>query len=69
MKLGAALTDELGVFVEYVGAVSELPYESLASVGATFQATEHLQFDVGALIGLNNPSDDLTVFSGITVRF
>jgi hypothetical protein len=35
----------------------------------TYQVNENLQFDVGGLIGLNNPSADLAVFSGVTVRF
>lgn len=67
--LGVALTNQLGLFVEYVGTASELPYQSLLSAGLTYQINDDLLFDVGGLIGLNNPSPDLTVFSGVTARF
>jgi len=67
--LGAAVTEQLGVYLEYVGTISELPYESLASAGVTFQVNDDLQFDLGGLLGLNNPSEDFTVFSGLTFRF
>ncbi len=67
--LGVSITEQLGAFIEYVGTVSELPYESLASAGVTFQVNENLQFDAGGLLGLNNPSEDFTLFSGVTFRF
>ena len=67
--LGVSITEQLGLYLEYAGTVSELPYESLASAGITYQVNDNLQFDVGGLLGLNNPSQDLSVFSGVTVRF
>jgi hypothetical protein len=67
--LGISITEQLGLYLEYAGTVSELPYESLASAGITYQVNDNLQFDVGGLLGLNNPSQDLSVFSGVTVRF
>lgn len=67
--LGMAVTDQLGAFIEYVGTTSELPYQSQVSGGITFQVNEDVQFDFGGLIGLNDHSDDVTVFSGLTWRF
>lgn len=67
--LGFDITTDIGAYLEYAATISKLPYESLASGGVTYQANDNLQFDLGALVGLNNPSPDLTVFSGVTVRF
>ena len=60
-----SITEQLGLYLEYAGTVRELPYKSLASAGITGQANDNLQFDVGGLLGLNNPSQDLSVFSGV----
>jgi len=66
--LGVSLTDELGFYIEYVGTASELPYEAFFSAGATFLTNEDFQWDIGLVAGLNNDSDDLSVFSGFTTR-
>ena len=67
--LGREVTEELGVFIEYVGTASEMPYEALFSAGVTFQVNDDLQFDVGGLVGLTDSADDWTLFSGVTARF
>lgn len=67
--LGIALTDQLGLYLEYVGQESELPYEAFASGGLTCLVHDDLQFDVGLLRGLNDDSSDLVVFTGVTRRF
>ncbi|MEM8954831.1 MAG: transporter [Verrucomicrobiota bacterium] len=67
--LGYSLTDALGVFIEYAGFTSKLPYEHFFNTGATYLVTDDFQLDAGLSIGLNENSDDLTAFTGFTVRF
>lgn len=67
--LGFSITEQLGAFIEYVGTASELPYEAYLSAGLTYLVNPNLQYDVAGLVGLNDHSTDLTIFSGVTLRF
>jgi hypothetical protein len=60
-----SITEQLGLYLEYAGTISELPSVSLASAGISCQVNDSLPFDAGSLLGLNNPSQDLSVFSGV----
>jgi hypothetical protein len=66
---GLSLTDALGIYIEYAGNVGKLPYESFFSTGATLLLNEDFQLDAGFVAGLNENSDDLTAFTGFTLRF
>ena len=67
--LGIALTEQLGLYLEYAGAASELPYEAFGSGGLTYLMHDDLQYDVGVLKGLNGDSSEFTFFTGLTVRY
>lgn len=67
--VGFDLTDRLGMFNEYVGVVSEEPYEAYYAGGFTFSVHDDFILDCGAQIGLNENSDDFGVFLGFTKRF
>ncbi|MEM7145054.1 MAG: transporter [Verrucomicrobiota bacterium] len=67
--LSYAVTDSLGVFVEYAGFTSKLPYEHFINTGATYLVNDDFQLDAGLAVGLNEHTDDLTTFAGFTLRF
>ncbi len=67
--LGAALTDRWGLYLEYAGTQSELPYESFASAGMTYLVNDDLQLDIGGLLGLNEDTNSFSIFTGLTVRY
>lgn len=67
--LGGALTDCLGCYVEYAGTASRQPYEAYFSTGVTLGLSDDMQWDAGLLAGLNDPAEDLALFTGLTVRF
>ena len=67
--LGASITHAIGVYIEYVGTASEIPYEGFFSTGATYMIHDDFQWDIGLVTGLNDHSDDLTVFYGFTTRY
>lgn len=69
LVLGFDLTEKAGVYLEYLGVAGDHPYNSYFSGGATFALDDYIQLDAGALIGLNEAADDLTVFSGISWKF
>ena len=56
-------------FTGLFGIASERPYEAFFSSGWTYQISEDLVLDLGALVGLNSHSDDISVFQGFTWRF
>lgn len=68
-SLGISLTDEVGMFIEYVGVVGESPYQATANAGFTWSVTENLQWDIAVGIGLNHAAEDLSIAQGITFRF
>ena len=50
-----SITEQLGLYLEYAGTISELPSVSLASAGISCQVNDSLPFDVGGLLGLTIP--------------
>lgn len=67
--LGYDVTDSLGVYIEYIGIAGDAPYQSYLSSGMTLGLNPNTALDVGAVVGMNDDSQDIQVFSGITVRF
>ena len=67
--VGYAVTDAFGAYAEYFGFTSEQPYESYLSGGVTYALNERAQLDLGGLLGLNDASTDIQVFSGISLKF
>lgn len=67
--VGLALTDTVGVFLEYVGVTSERPYEASLSGGITWARSENVQWDFAIGAGLTAAAEDLTLIQGVTFRF
>lgn len=71
--LSASLTDSVGAALEFQATRDEDPSghstEALASLSFAWQPKDGLQFDVGAVAGLNDASPDLEVYVGIARRF
>ncbi len=70
--LGLDVTEPLGAYLEYVGAVSsesEVDYRVLLSTGLTYALSPNLVLDTGTQIGLTGSADDLNLFAGMTLRF
>ena len=67
--LGFDITDQLGLYIEYVGIAGDHPYEAYASGGVTWAFTDHFQWDAGIVVGLNDDAEDLNTFTGFTVKF
>lgn len=67
--LGISLTDGFGMFIEYVGVTGDGPYEASGIVGFTWAATENLQWDIAAGVGLNDAAEDFSIAQGVTFRF
>jgi len=67
--LGFDLTEKLGAYVEYLGVLPEGDYEAYASGGLTYDVAQYFRLDVGAVAGLNDASEDLSVFSGFSWKF
>ncbi len=68
--LGFEIIGPLGGYVEYVGnALTNGDYEASFSTGLTYGVTDNLILDAGMVIGLTRAATDLTVFTGLTIRF
>jgi len=67
--LGFDVTDQLGLYVEYLGIAGDHPYEAYASGGVTWAFTDLFQWDAGLVLGLNDVAEDLNTFTGFTVKF
>ncbi|RYD89580.1 MAG: transporter [Sphingomonadales bacterium] len=71
--LSASLTETLGAALEFQATRDEDPSghstEALASLSFAWAPQDGLQFDVGAVAGLNDASADLEVYVGIARRF
>jgi len=70
--LGFDVTDTLGMYVEGIGIASTdsgTGYRGLLGLGATYALDANTILDVGVNIGLTNDTDDINVFTGITLRF
>lgn len=66
------LTTELGAFVEYAGFMNlnaDTDYRAYLNTGLTLAITPDLQFDAGVRFGLTEVSDDIALFTGMTLRF
>ncbi len=69
ITFGHDIAGSLGGYVEL--ATTLVQGRDLASFdcGLTYGVGKHVQFDVGANIGLNRATEDLTVFAGLSFRF
>jgi hypothetical protein len=71
-SLGRDLSDQLGMYVEYVGVLplggGDPDYQAFADVGATYSLTDDVQLDAGVNLGLTNNAQDLRVFAGVSLR-
>lgn len=71
--LSASLTETLGAALEFQATRDEDPSghntQALASLSFAWQPQDGLQFDVGAVGGLNDASPDLEVYVGVARRF
>lgn len=66
-----ALTDSLGMYVEYFGMYPNARNADCAHYingGFIFPVTEDLQFDIRAGAGLNDEADDFFVGAGFAIR-
>ena len=66
---GIALTEAIGMFVEYVGAAGDHPYEAGANIGFTLATSADVQWDIAAGFGLNDAAEDFSLIQGVTFRF
>ncbi len=67
--LGHDIIGDLAGYIEYIGEHDlDGDYDSFLSAGLTYGITPDIQLDAGAVLGLNG-DEDLTLFSGITIRF
>lgn len=72
LTVGHSLVGPLGGFIEYIGVAnsdSGTDYQASFSTGLTLGLSDDVQLDAGAVFGLTDSADDLTLFSGISVRF
>ncbi len=68
--LGFEVTEQLGLYTEYIGIASPLsPYQAHFSGGMTFALDDDTVLDAGVVAGLNDAARDLQLFTGITIRF
>lgn len=71
--LSTALSDALGAALEFEATRDDDPTdphdEARASLSFAFQTRDDLQFDAGAVAGLNSHSPDLELYIGIARRF
>lgn len=63
------LSEKTGFYVELATTLTRGADLASFDCGLTYGATKHLQFDVGANIGLTRATEDLTVFVGVSARF
>lgn len=70
--LGFDVAGPVGAYVEYLGIVSsdgDQQYQAYFSTGMTYEVLANMLLDVGVLVGLNSAADDVTAFTGMTMRF
>ncbi len=70
--IGRTLFGPLGAYIEYVGVASSdaaSDYRASFSTGLTVSLSADVQLDAGVVLGLTDAADDLSVFTGISVRF
>ncbi len=70
--LGIGLTDAVGAYVEFIGVAGSktgFAYQASVSSGFTYAMSRDVQFDIGTVVGLTDSAQDVSVFSGVTIRF
>jgi len=69
VTVGHDLIGKSGFYVELATTRAHQTDIASFNCGLTYTATKHLQFDLGASIGLTRAADDLNIFAGLTTRF
>ncbi|MBL9213842.1 MAG: transporter [Opitutaceae bacterium] len=69
ITFGRDLAGKLGGYVELAATCTRGADPVTFDCGLTYGATRHLQFDVGANLGLTDAAEDLTLFAGLSFRF
>jgi len=70
--LGRDLFGPVGAYIEYFGVAGTDPavgYRAFFNTGVTIGVTPDIQFDAGVNIGLNDQTDDLGLFAGVSFRY
>lgn len=67
--LGVDLSEQAGCYIEYLGVAGDHDYEAYASGGVTWALSDFRRLDLGVVAGINDAAEDLSVFSGLTVKF
>lgn len=70
--LGLDVTESIGVYLEGIAIESTDPgvdFRGILGLGATLALTNDLILDAGVNLGLTGDADDLSIFSGLTIRF
>lgn len=63
------LGEKLGFYLELTHLTTRGPSLATFDCGLTYGVDKHIQLDVGANIGLTRATDDLTLFTGLSIRF
>ena len=66
---GHELTEKVGCYVELATTLTRGADLASFDFGFTYSPAKNLQFDLGVNIGLTRTTEDLTVFTGISIRF
>ena len=66
---GHNLTGKLGCYLELATTLTHGASLASFDYGLTFNVSKHVQADIGATQGLTPATEDLTVFTGLSVRF
>lgn len=69
---GFDITDDLGMYVEYVGrhtSGTASNYRAIGDIGFTYAVTDSIIIDAGVRVGLNKRADDFGGFTGISYRY
>ena len=69
VTVGHEIAGKLGGYVELACVRRSGPTVVSFDCGLTYGIGKHLQFDLGANLGLTRAADDLNVFTGLSLRF
>jgi len=69
ITVGHEIAGKLGGYVELAFVRRSGPTIASFDCGLTYGIGKHLQFDLGANVGLTRAADDLNVFTGLSLRF
>ncbi len=69
ITFGHEIAGRLGGYLELATMLTHGPDLAFFDWGLTYGCGKHVQFDLGANIGLTRATEDLTVFTGLSVRF